>query len=74
MRDWRAKLDAFLAFNERDILTDAGRVSAEVAQRLALDEYEKFERRRLAEEASAPDELEEAFRRLAPSKPGSKSH
>lgn len=69
MRDWRAKLDAFLAFNERDILKDAGRVSAEVAQRLALDEYEKFERRRLAEEASAPDELEEAAKRLAPKKP-----
>jgi hypothetical protein len=64
MRDWRAKLDAFLAFNERDILKDAGRVSAEVAQKLALDEYEKLERRRLAEEASAPDELEEAARNL----------
>jgi hypothetical protein len=70
MRDWRAKLDAFLAFNEREILKDAGRVSAEIAQKLALDEYEKFERRRLAEEASAPDELEEAARRLVPSKPG----
>jgi hypothetical protein len=64
MRDWRAKLDAFLAFNERDILKDGGRVSAEVAQKLALDEYEKFERWRLAEEASVPDELEEAARRL----------
>lgn len=66
MRDWRAKLDAFLAFNEREILKDGGRISAEVAQRLAIDEYEKFERRRLEEEASAPDELEEAFRRLNP--------
>jgi hypothetical protein len=64
MRDWRAKLDAFLAFNERDILKDGGRVSAEVAQKLALDEYEKFERWRLAEEASAPDELAEAARHL----------
>ncbi len=72
MRDWRAKLDAFLAFNEREILKDAGRVSAEVAQKLALDEYEKFERRRLAEEASAPDELEKAAKRLVPSKPGSR--
>jgi hypothetical protein len=69
MRDWRAKLDAFLAFNEREILKDAGRVSAEIAQKLALDEYEKFERRRLAEEASAPDELEERTKRLGPRKP-----
>jgi hypothetical protein len=69
MRDWRAKLDAFLAFNEREILTDAGRVSMEVAQKLALDEYKKFERRRLAEEAAIPDEWEEAARRLSSKKP-----
>jgi len=51
MRDWREKLDAFLKFNERDILEHAGKVSMEVSQALALEEYEKFERRRLAEEA-----------------------
>jgi len=51
MRDWREKLDAFLKFNERDILEHAGKVSMEVAQALALEEHEKFERRRLAEEA-----------------------
>jgi hypothetical protein len=66
MRDWRAKLDAFLAFNEREILKDGGRISAEVAQKLALDEYDKFERRRLEEEASAPDDFEETVRRLNP--------
>lgn len=68
MRDWRAKLDAFLAFNERDILKDSGRVSAEIAQKLALDEYEKFEKRRLAQEASESDELEETIRLLRPEK------
>jgi hypothetical protein len=36
MRDWREKLDAFLTFNERDILTDAGRVSRAVAETLVL--------------------------------------
>jgi len=51
MRDWRAKLDAFLKFNEREILESAGKVSMEVAQALALDEYEKFNKRRLADEA-----------------------
>jgi hypothetical protein len=68
MRDWRAKLDAFLAFNERDILKDAGRISAEIAQQLALEEYDKFERRRLAEEALTADEIEAAARRLGPKK------
>lgn len=70
MRDWRAKLDAFLAFNERDILKDAGRVTAEIAQKLAFEEYDKFERRRLSEEAAASDELEEEVRRLGPKKTG----
>ena len=53
MRDWRTKLDAFLQFNERGILTDAGRVERAVADRLALDEYEKFQTRRLVLEAEA---------------------
>lgn len=53
MRDWREKLDAFLKFNERDLLEHAGKVSMEVAQALALQEYEKFSVRRLAEEAEA---------------------
>jgi hypothetical protein len=70
MRDWREKLDGFLQFNERDILKNAGRVSAEVAQKLALAEYEKFERRRITDEAAAPDDLEQSVARLNPKKPG----
>jgi hypothetical protein len=66
MRDWREKLDAFLQFNERDVLRDAGRVAAKVAEALALGEYEKFERRRIADEASAPDPFEAAAKRLGP--------
>lgn len=42
MKDWVAKLDAFLKFNERQILGDAGKISHEVAEALALGEYEKF--------------------------------
>jgi len=42
MLDWLQKLDAFLQFNEYDILHDAGRVSHEVAKRLADEEYERF--------------------------------
>jgi len=51
MRDWRQKLDAFLQFNERDILTHPGRVSKAVADHLALEQYDIFHRHRLAEEA-----------------------
>jgi len=51
MRDWRAKLDAFLQFNERDILKHPGKVSKAVADQLALEQYEIFHQHRLAEEA-----------------------
>ena len=51
MRDWRKKLDAFLQFNERDILANAGKVSKAVADQLALEQYEIFHQHRLAEEA-----------------------
>ncbi|MBI4824801.1 MAG: virulence RhuM family protein [Nitrospirae bacterium] len=51
MRDWREKLDAFLQFNERDILTNAGKVTNEIAERLALEQYEIFHSSRLSAEA-----------------------
>jgi len=75
MRDWREKLDAFLKFNERDILQNAGKVSMEVAQKLALDQYETFSQRRLAQEAGQADEFDAEAKRLlekAPSAPGGK--
>jgi hypothetical protein len=42
MADWVAKLDAFLQFNEYEVLGNAGKVSAEVAKRLAEEPYERF--------------------------------
>ena len=42
MADWATKLDAFLQFNEYEILKDAGKVSHEVALKLAEEEYYKF--------------------------------
>ena len=74
MRDWREKLDAFLQFNERDILTNAGKVAKEVADRLALEQYEKFAARRLAVEAKADEQaFEEAVKKLPAKQPRKKS-
>lgn len=42
MKDWVAKLDAFLKFNEKEILNNAGKISHEIAEALALGEYEKY--------------------------------
>jgi len=44
MKDWVKKLDAFLQFNEKDILQDSGKISHEVAESLALGEYEKYKK------------------------------
>ncbi|RLD56365.1 MAG: cell filamentation protein Fic [Bacteroidetes bacterium] len=42
MKDWIERLDAFLQFNQYDILKNAGKVSAKVAKKLAENEYKKF--------------------------------
>ena len=42
MEDWATKLDAFLQFNEQDILDTSGKVAAEVAKAFALTEFEKY--------------------------------
>ena len=42
MKDWVVKLDAFLQFNEKEILEYKGKISHEVATALAISEYEKY--------------------------------
>lgn len=52
MKDWIEKLNSFLKFNEREILTNAGKISQEVAEKLAAAEYEKFNQQRLTIEVN----------------------
>jgi hypothetical protein len=42
MEDWANKLNAFLQFNEREILDHPGKVSREVAKVFAESEFEKY--------------------------------
>lgn len=42
MADWADKLDAFLKFNDADILIDKGKVTAEIAKAFAENEFEKY--------------------------------
>ncbi len=42
MSDWINRLDSFLSFNEYDILTNAGSISADMAKSFAETEFEKF--------------------------------
>mgnify|MGYP000247651846 CR=1 FL=1 len=69
MADWVKKLDAFLAFNERDILTTAGKVSQALAEEHAHAEFEKYEVERRRLEATTPtsdfDRFVEKTRKLS---------
>ena len=67
MQDWVQRLDAFLQFNEYDILQDAGRVSHEVAKQLAEDVYEQF---RVVQDRTFESDFERATRRLKKGKAG----
>lgn len=55
LKDWAEKLDAFLAFNEREVLAGAGKVSNKQATEHAQAQYEAFaaQRRTLLEAEGA---------------------
>lgn len=54
MADWVRKLDAFLQFNERNILMHAGQVSHQLAEEHAHGEFKEYEAQRRRLEASYP--------------------
>jgi hypothetical protein len=57
MRDWAARLDDFLRMTMKDVLTHAGKVSAEVALLKAHDAFEAYH----AEQINAPSQVERDF-------------
>jgi hypothetical protein len=60
MKDWVQKLNAFLQFNEEDVLQDKGKVTHEIAKAFAENEFEKFRVIRDATYKSDFDKLMEA--------------
>ena len=42
MRDWSEKLNAFLKFNHEEILTNAGKITKQIAKEFAESEFEKY--------------------------------
>ena len=61
MADWVEKLDAFLKFNEYDVLKNAGKVSHEVAKELAEQQYESF---RIEQDRSFESDFERASKKM----------
>ena len=65
MTDWISRLDAFLQFNEYQILKDAGKVSHEVAIRLAEKEYDKF---RVIQDQNFESDFDKEIKKIKPGK------
>ena len=61
MADWIGKMDAFLQFNEYDVLANAGKVSHEVAKRLAEQQYDSFSK---LQDRSMESDFERASRQV----------
>lgn len=57
MADWENKLGDFLRFTGREVLENFGTVKREVAEKLALEQYEQYDAHRRALEAA--DDVEE---------------
>jgi hypothetical protein len=57
MKDWIGILDGFMRMSQQTILEDAGKISADLAQRKALTEYEHYKNK-------ASDELSEVERQF----------
>lgn len=61
MADWVARLDAFLKFNDYNVLEDAGKISANVAKQLAESEYNKF---RVIQDKSFESDFDKVIKRI----------
>ena len=61
MADWISRLDAFLQFNEYELLKDGGNISHEVAVNLAEKEYDKF---RILQDSSFESDFDREIKKM----------
>lgn len=62
MQDWANKLNAFLRFNEREILDHPGKVTQEIAKAFAESEFEKY---RIVQDRLFESDFDRHLKRLA---------
>jgi hypothetical protein len=65
MADWVTRLEAFLQFNQYNILKDAGKISHDLAMQLVEKEYEKF---RVVQDQNFVSDFETAAAKIKKSK------
>ena len=67
MKDWAGKLNAFLQFNEKDILSNAGKVTQSIAKSFAESEFEKY---RIVQDKLFESDFDKAIKKLEVPKKG----
>lgn len=67
MEDWAVRLDRFLEFDEREVLTHAGGISADVAKAHAESEFEKF---RVVQDRAFESDFDAEVKKLTRDKAG----
>ena len=65
MKEWAGKLDGFLAFNEYSVLKDAGGVSAEIAKKLAEEQFGHY---RVVQDSVYESDFDEEVKKLTDKK------
>ena len=61
MKDWAGKLNAFLQFNEKEILNNAGKVTQAIAKSFAESEFEKY---RLVQDKLFESDFDKAIKNI----------
>lgn len=69
MEDWSKRLDAFLEFDEREVLQNSGKISAKLAQTHAESEFEKY---RIVQDRLFESDFDKAVKKLATGKPNAR--
>ena len=64
MKDWIAKLEAFLQLNDREILQNAGTISHELAKQNAELEYDKYKIQQQKALSKADDDFDKTIKQI----------
>lgn len=69
MEDWSKRLNAFLEFDEREVLQNSGKISAKLAQTHAESEFEKY---RIVQDRLFESDFDKAVKKLAAGEPSTR--
>lgn len=67
MEDWESRLNKFIAATDREILQNAGKVTAEIAKAHAESEFEKY---RIIQDRLFESDFDKEIKRIVESKKG----